>query len=163
MDKNLLKYLLSFFLVAFSASAAWAQVTTCNGSSVSLNLGSYPSYSAVNVDSSGTFTVTCRRDGGRRDTPVTVGLGTSLNSGSIANRQVKRVGGSDLLSYNLYRDATRLAVWGNTNGVDTVTQTISLANRTSGTLTFNIFSRINALQDVRAGSYNDSLTVTVTF
>ncbi len=159
----MLKHLLIFSLLAFSSNAALAQVTTCNGSSASLNLGSYPSYSAVSVDSSGTFIVTCRRDGGPSSTPVTVGMGPSLNSGSIANRLAKLVGGSDLLSYNLYRDASRLAVWGNTNGVNTVTQTITLANNTSGTLTFNIFSRINALQDVRAGSYSDTLTITVTF
>jgi spore coat protein U-like protein len=54
-------------------------------------------------------------------------------------------------------------VWGDTVGTNTVAQNITLANNTSGSLTFTIFTRINALQDVRAGTYNDSLTVTVTF
>jgi spore coat protein U-like protein len=150
-------------LLAFIADGAVAQVTTCSASNTSLSLGSYPSFNATAVDSSGTFIVTCSRSGGPGSTNVTVGFGPSFNSGSISTRQLKLTSGSDLLSYNLYRDATRLAVWGQTAGVDTVTQSINLANNTSGTLTFNIFGRINALQDVRAGIFNDQLTITVIF
>ena len=115
------------------------------------------------VDSSGVFVVTCTRTGGPPDTDITVGLGPGANSGSIQNRQLRSVSGADVLSYNLYTDPSRLQVWGDTEGVNTVTQTIRLANKTSGSLNFNIYARIDALQDVRAGSYSDSILITVSF
>jgi spore coat protein U-like protein len=146
-----------------AASPALAQQTTCNGGNVSLSLGTYDAFQAVSLDSSGIFMVTCTRSGGPPTTTVTMGIGPSTVSGTIATRQMRLVAGTDLLTYNLYRDAGRTLVWGNTVGTNTVAQNITLGNNSSGSLTFTIFTRINALQDVRAGTYNDSLTVTVTF
>ena len=154
--------LLAALLFVFAAPAA-AQVTTCSGSNVALSLGNYDSYQAAPADASGTFTVTCTRNGGPATTTVTVGLGTSANSGTIATRKLKLTTGTDLLNYNLYRDAGRSLVWGNTIGTNTLSLNITLNNNTSGTLTFTIFGRIDALQEVRPGSYSDSLTATVTF
>ena len=150
-------------LLAAAALPAAGQVTTCNGSNVALSLGAYDSYQAIPLDASGIFTVTCTRSGGPPSTLVTVGIGPSFNSGTIATRQMKLSTGTDLLSYNLYADIGRTQIWGNTIGTNTVAQNLTIANNTSGTLTFTIFSRIAALQDIRPGTYADSLTVTVTF
>ena len=135
----------------------------CNGSNVAMSLGSYDGFQSTPLDSSGVFTVTCFRLGGGATQPVTVGIGPSSVSGGIATRQLRLVAGADLLTYNLYRDAGRTLVWGNTIGTNTVTQNLTVANFASNASTFTIFARINALQDVRAGTYNDSLTVTVTY
>jgi spore coat protein U-like protein len=86
-----------------------------------------------------------------------------VNSGAIAIRRLKQVSGSDVLDYNLFRDATRVSIWGNTTGVDTVVQSITLANSTTGSIAFTVFGRIFALQDVRVGAYNDALLITVTY
>ena len=145
------------------ALPAGAQVTTCNGSNIALTLGNYDSYQSVPKDASAIFTVTCTRSGGPPTTTVTLGLGPSLNSGTVASRQLKLTSGTDLLNYNLYRDAGRSLVWGNTIGTNTLSQTLSIPNNTSGTLTFTLFGRIDALQDVRPGTYTDSLTATVSF
>jgi spore coat protein U-like protein len=150
-------------LVAACGLPAAAQVTTCSGSNVAFSLGTYDAFRSTPLDSSTSFVVTCTRRGGPGSDLVSVGFGPSLNSGTIATRQLKILSGVDLLTYNIYRDAGRALVWGNTVGADTVSQTINLANNTSGNLTFTIFGRINALQDVRAGSYADTLTITVTF
>ncbi|MEK6806407.1 MAG: spore coat U domain-containing protein [Pseudomonadota bacterium] len=159
-----LKYFLGGVLLCFAGSSyGQSPHTTCSASNASLSLGQYPSYSATPVDSSGVFTVTCTRTGGPPDTDITVGLGPSANSGSIPNRQLRSASGADVLNYNLYADASRLRVWGDTEGVNTVTETIRLANKTSGSLNFNIYARIDALQDVRAGLYSDSIVVTVSF
>jgi len=136
---------------------------SCSGSNLALSLGNYQSYSDTALDSAAVFVVTCTRTGGPRLTPVTVALGASLSSGSIANRQLRQDGGADLLRYNLYREPARVSVWGETPGSDTVTQTANLDNKTSDVLSFNIFARIDALQDVRAGSYSDRLAVTIFF
>jgi spore coat protein U-like protein len=137
--------------------------TTCNGSNVAMSLGAYSGFQATDLDSSGVLVVTCTRNGGPPTTSVTVGIGPSTVSGSIATRQLRLVAGTDLLAYNLFRDAGRSLVWGQTIGTNTVSQNISLGNNSSGTLNFTIFGRITALQDVRAGTYNDTLTMTVTF
>lgn len=154
---------LVFLLLAAVAVPAGAQVTTCNGSNVAMSLGNYDSYQSTPADSSATFVVTCTRSGGPSGTLVTVGLGPSLNSGTIATRRVKHTTAADQLAYNIYRDPARLLVWGSTAGVDAVSQTITLSNNTSGTITFTLYGRINALQDVRPGTYNDTVTITVTF
>lgn len=150
-------------LLAAAALPAAAQTTTCSGSNMALSLGGYDSYQPAPLDASGIFTVTCTRNGGPQNMVVTLGLGPSFNSGTIATRRLKLATGADLLSYNLYRDAGRSLVWGDTIGTNTMTQSVSIPNNASMALTFTIFGRIDALQDVRAGSYADSLTVTVTF
>lgn len=150
-------------LAAAAVLPAAAQTTTCTGANVALSLGAYDSYQSGPLDASGVFTVTCTRNGGPQNMVVTVGLGPSSNSGTIASRRLKLTSGTDLLAYNLYRDAGRALVWGDTIGTNTMTQTVSIPNNASMALTFTIFGRIDALQDVRVGSYSDSLTVTVTF
>jgi len=135
----------------------------CNGANVAMSLGTYDGFQPTSLDSSGVFTVSCFRLGGGATQPITVGIGPSSVSGGIATRQLRLVAGADLLTYNLYRDAGRTLVWGNTIGTNTVTQNLTVANLSTNSTTFTIFGRINALQDVRAGTYNDSLTVTVTF
>jgi spore coat protein U-like protein len=145
------------------AGNAFAQTTTCTAGSISFNLGNYLDYQATPLDSSVPFTVTCTRNGGPGNTTVTLGLGASATSGTIATRQLRIAGYPDLLAYNFYRDTARTLVWGNTVGTDTISQTIQLGNNASGTLTFTIFGRIGALQSVRPGSYSDSVTATVNF
>jgi spore coat protein U-like protein len=153
----------AFLALALGAAGPAIAATTCNGGNASLSLGTYSGFQSTPLDSSGVFMVTCTRSGGPPTTTVNLGIGPSSVSGTIATRQVRLVAGTDTLTYNLYRDAGRTLVWGNTVGTNTVSQNISLGNNTSGSLTFTIFGRIDALQDVRAGTYNDSLTVTVTF
>jgi spore coat protein U-like protein len=149
-------------ILAFGCTPA-AAVLTCSGSSVALSLGVYDSYQATALDASTVFTVTCNRVGGPQHNPVTVGIGPSANSGTVATRRLKLTTGSDTLNYNLYRDAGRQMVWGNTPGIDAGTQTISVPNNGSASVTFTLFGRIDALQEIRPGNYTDALTVTVTF
>jgi spore coat protein U-like protein len=92
-----------------------------------------------------------------------MGIGPSASSGSITARQMQKSGGTDMLSYNIYRDATRLAVWGQTAGVDTMTITQNLPNKATTTVSFTLYGRINGLQNVSAGSYGDTLTVTIDY
>jgi spore coat protein U-like protein len=152
--------LLALFCVA---TPAMAQQTTCAGANAAMSLGTYDAYQSTPADSSANFVVTCTRQGGPPTTLITVGIGPSANTGTIASRSLKHASASDLLAYNIYRDAGRLQVWGNTAGIDAVAQTIDLSNRTTGSITFTLFGRINALQDVRPGFYDDTLTITVAF
>jgi len=145
-----------------AAGPAYGAVT-CTGSNANLSLGTYEAYQSTNLDSSGVITVNCSRDGGPANATVTIGLGQSLNSGSIANRQLKLTGGSDVLAYNFYRDVNRSAVLGNTGGVDTISLTQHVPNNSTIAFTFTLFGRINALQDIRSGNYADTLVLTISF
>jgi spore coat protein U-like protein len=138
-------------------------VITCVGSNASLNLGTYIGDGSSPVDSIGSFTLTCTRNGGAATIPVTMGIGPSASSGSISPRGLRWSAGADLLAYNIYRDVARVSVWGQTIGVDTVTQNVTVPNKGTATLTFTMFGRIEPLQNVHVGTYNDSLVISITF
>lgn len=146
-----------------AASLPAAAATVCTGSSASMSLGTYIGDSATPVDSVGTFTLGCTRSGGPQNITVTMAIGASANNGSIANRVLRSPSWPDLLPYNLYRDASRLAVWGETAGVDTMAVALSIPNNATSTATFTIYGRIPGLQNVHAGSYGDTLTVTINY
>lgn len=152
---------LAFWVALLAAAPAWAQVTTCTSTGLSINLGTYVSYQSTDLDSAATMGVNCSRKGGPGNVTVTVGLGASGTSGNITTRQLQ--GPVDRLNYNFYRDTARQLVWGETLGVNAVSQTMHVKNNTTATMTFTIFGRIHALQDVAAGVYQDTLLMTVTF
>lgn len=139
-----------------------AAAVTCSGSGVTLAFGAYDVLATAPADAQASLVVTCTRDGGRATTTIEVGLGPSLTSGSVQNRRLAGPGGA-LLDYNVYQDAPRLTVWGNTSGVDTRSQNLTLANRATGSVTFTLFGRLFQGQDVSAGSYSDSLLITVSY
>jgi spore coat protein U-like protein len=149
-------------LALLAAPLPAAAQVTCSGGNVALNFGTYEGFSTAPVDVQASLVVTCNRSGGPQFTTITVGLGPSATSGQIPNR---RLAGpmTNQMNYNLYRDATRLSVWGNTGGTDTVSQTLAVPNNSSASATFTIYGRLFAAQDVRAGFYSDSLIATVTY
>ncbi len=98
--------------------------------------------------------------------PITyaITISASPNSGSINPRTMKQSpGSSDSLNYNVYTDAARTIIWNNaiTGGADTVV--LTLKRNDPQPQRTPIYGRIAALQDVGVGTYNDSLTVTITW
>jgi spore coat protein U-like protein len=151
-------------LAALLAGASPARAATlCTGASTSISLGAYYGDTATPVDSIGSFALRCARNGGPQNITITMRIGASANGGSIANRQLLGTSWPDLLAYNLYRDALRQAVWGETVGVDSVTLPLSVPNNGTATATFTIYGRIPGLQNVHAGFYADSLVVTIDY
>ena len=74
-----------------------------------------------------------------------------------------RGGGADVLNYNVYLDAGRISVWGNTTGVDTASTTINVPMKSPASATFTFYGRIFALQNITPGTYSDSLLITVNY
>lgn len=136
--------------------------TSCSLASGNLAFGTYDVFSPASLDSSAALVVTCRRAGGPANSTLAIAIGPSASSGAIASRRLQTAGGANFLGYNLFRDATRTTVWGNTAGVDTLVQSISVPNHGSVQVSATIFGRIPAGQDVRMGIYSDSVTITVT-
>lgn len=139
------------FFVILSAPA-WA---ACSVSAISINFGGYDVFQTVPLDSTGTVTVSCD------EVPppdVTISMGQSPNSGAFIPRAMKLSTGPDLLNYNLYVDSARTSVWGDsTGGTTTLTDKV----RRNRPWVATAYGRIFPLQDVGAGAYSDSLSVTI--
>jgi len=148
--------LLSLSLCCGAASAA----TACTLASTPLVFGAYDVFSPASLDSSATLVLTCSRFGGPQNVAVSIGIGAGVHGGANAGRKM-RAGSGQLLGYSLFRDAGRTAAWGDVVGLNTFTQTLAVPNQSSAQLSVTVFGRIPPAQDVPAGVYSDSVTVTV--
>jgi spore coat protein U-like protein len=117
-----------------------------------LAFGNYNPTSSANVDASTTVLVTCTQG-----TAYNVGLGAGAGSGATTTTR-KLTSSGHTLNYTLYQDASRSINWGNTVATDTVSATAGLT-----ATTHTVYGRIAGSQNTTAGSYTDSVTVTVTY
>jgi spore coat protein U-like protein len=129
----------------------------CTVSATGVAFGAYDPRSATPDDSSGTIEVACHPS----DHAPEVGLGPGLH-GSVAARRMSS--GSATLDYGLYANAGRTAVWGD-GAQGSTGQTLAGGTVSGGTRRFTgtIYGRIPAGQNVPAGSYDDTLIVTISF
>jgi spore coat protein U-like protein len=139
---------------------ARALLANCNVNATSVSFGAYNVFNPSPTDATGQVTVSC--------TGLVLSLSVSYqiqlspgSSGSFAARTL--VSGANLLSYNLYRDAARTSIWGDgSSGTSTVNDGYSLGLFTV-IRNYNVYGRIPALQNAVAGSYADSIIVTVNY
>lgn len=165
--------LLALFLLLPRAALA---SSNCSGNeSVTANVsgvafGAYDVFAAADTSGVGTVTVSasCRHNRRRRYYTLTYTIALSPGgSGSFRPRLMSS--GSARLQYNLYTDAGLTAIWGDgSGGSRTVTATIMAScnrggNRCRGQQTTAVYGSIPAGQNVAAGSYADTITVTVTY
>lgn len=162
-------YLKTILLGAFSlliAQSSWGATITGSlpvtasvinncvlGTITSVAFGNYDPTSATPNNNTGSIVVTC-----------TLGdvYNIGLNAGTFAGATVttRRMTGPSAggLSYFLYRDAGRTLNWGVTIGTDTLQQTGTDLPQTA-----TVYGQIPALQAINAGSYSDTVGITVTF
>jgi spore coat protein U-like protein len=143
--------LAAFVVVPFTAHAA----IKCTITTVGVAFGFYDVFSSAPLDSAGSVSIRCVGLGTGID-PISISLSTG-GSGSFQPRTLIR--GSDRMSYNLYLDAGRSQIWG--DGTGGSLRYASVSNSQPVTLT--IFGRIPPGQDVSAGTYSDTIVVTVNF
>jgi len=144
-----------FLLGVFLAHAVFAAppITVCNLSTTGINFGIYDIFAAAPASSTGTITITCDKNAN-----VTVSVGPSPTSGGFNPRQMQLIAGTDLLNYNLYTDAGQTAIWGDgTAGTSTVLEKAK-KNTPSNVI---VYGSIQALQDITAGVYSETVTVTI--
>ena len=126
---------------------------TCTVSTAPVAFGSVD-LTGGNVDGTGTVTVTCT-NGASWSAAAGVGTGTGA---TLASR--KMTAGSNLLNYSLYTTSGYGTVWGDGTGT---TGTISNTG-TGSAQAFTVYGRIPSGQtSVPAGSYSDTVQVTVTY
>ena len=128
----------------------------CTVTTVSVAFGAYDPTTGTADDSVGSATAQCKRN----DPAPNIALSTG-GSGTYSPRRM--TGGVWTLNYNLYTNVARTIVFGDgTGGTATVNPPgVNVPGNTDYTAT--IYGRIPALQNVGAGGYTDTITVTVTW
>ena len=143
-------------LTVLLSPLAHATVSSCTVSASGVAFGTYAADSPSALTSTGTISVACTVPSGSN--AVTVALSTG-SSGSFGTRTL--TSGANSLIYNLYLNAVYTQLWGNgTSG--TLTETTSVTH-TQPRFTNTVYGQIPALQDVPAGTYTDTITVTVSY
>ena len=138
---------------------------TCSVSSVGVSLGTYIPNQPMPADSAGSITIACVK--GILDTlPMTVTYSVDISRGSSVSYSPREMtSGANTLRYNLYRDALRISIWGDTTGgtanVTGMLQLLAPLGSASGT--HSIYSQIFAGQNAVPGIYADSIVVTVAY
>jgi spore coat protein U-like protein len=93
--------------------------------------------------------------------PYTISLNNGSNSTSFAARKMNV--NTNFLNYNLYLNTGRTSVWGDgTAGTATVADSMNMLLG-SGIKLYPIYGGIPIGQNVPAGVYTDTITVTVTY
>jgi spore coat protein U-like protein len=105
-----------------------------------------------NVDATSTITVTCTPN-----TAYTLGLNEGTTAGSTVDARLM-ANGASTMSFQLYSDAQRTQVWGNTDGVNTKggTGTGQVSN-------YTVYGRIPAQTTPSVGNYATEITATITY
>ena len=129
--------------------AVRAQVTAvCSVSAQDLDFGAYTSNTAATA--SNAIIIQCSPG-----SAATV----SLDGGSSGNPQARTMSGPGTLNYQIYRDA---ALSDPINSGGAAWQLSSSAN-TGQSVTYTVYGQIPAGQNVAAGGYVDTITVTVQY
>jgi spore coat protein U-like protein len=145
---------LAALLIATNPAAP--AIGSCSFNSVSgVNFGAYDVFNNSHTDSTGSITYTCAS----LLTPITIDLSKG-NASSYATRQMRQ-GDSFTLNYNLFLDANRTTIWGDSTGGSSRYGPIMPPLLTQVTVT--VYGRIPARQNVRVGSYTDTITATINF
>jgi spore coat protein U-like protein len=126
-------------------------IATCNIDAQDLQFNNYNPINAAALDAQTTISLTCTNG-----TPYALSLNLGNGSGASTATRFMTSAANNKLSYILYRDAGRTQLWGQTAGSDT------LAGTGTGTAaTVNVYGRVPMQQTLPAGSYTDTITVTV--
>ena len=136
--------------------AVSATVTTnCTISTAALAFGLYDpvvTHASTDLDGTGTVTVACTKG-----STATVGLGLGANASGTTRRLTD--GSSNYLTYEMYQNAGRTTLWGNSGG--DLLSPVAAPSKTARD--FSVYGRIVSNQDATAGSYTDTVVATVNF
>lgn len=113
--------------------------------------GNYNVYNPLPIEPKGSFTYSCSLG-----TSITIEISPG-GSMDIDDRKMTGPGGATL-KYQLYRDITRLLVWGNTAG----TRIGPIVGSPIDLKVF-VWARVFAQQDVKVGDYQDQVTITINY
>lgn len=135
-----------------------AQAATCTVSATNVGFGGYNRLSAFDNASTGTVTVHCTT---LLSLSLSYTVSLSAGSGTYTTRKLKS--GSNTMNYNLYTDVLYAHIWGDGSGSTSTITSSQLLTVLGLTNNHTVYGRIPAGQNVAAGSYADTITVTVDY
>jgi spore coat protein U-like protein len=150
-------------IAACGLSLPSVAAVTCTVSATAVAFGVYNPLSATATVSTSTVTATCTLIGNNAERVDIVSSYSTGSSGTYSARTMQW--GTNTLNYNLYFDSAYTRIRGDgTGGTQTGTASFILNNgqRTRSTSS-TIYGRVPASQDVAAGTYSDTITVTITY
>jgi spore coat protein U-like protein len=157
--KRLSPALLFAPLLAISP-AAHALLQSCSFTATDVQFGTYSPLSAAPLDITGTVTVSC--------TVTLVGLleawdirFSTGSSNSFTTRQMTQ--GATTLSYNLYTDTAHTQIWGDGTAGTFYDADLILLSIGTNNYPYTVYGRVPVGQDKRAGTYSDTITVTLNY
>ncbi|WP_038035362.1 spore coat U domain-containing protein [Thermopetrobacter sp. TC1] len=160
--KKILHGILAAAAVAAMASAAQAASTVTSTfqtqitieddceitSPTDMNFGSVGLLNS-NVDATSTFVVRCTEN-----TDYTIALDNGQNASGGTSRMANS-DGTKFVTYELYQDSGRTTLWDDTNTVS--------STGTGVDQTFTVYGRVPPQATPPAGTYTDTVTITVTY
>ena len=141
---------------AYAAQQLFGIGDKCTISATPMAFGTYNPRDLAPKYAQGTITVRCDWT----LLPPIGGVQINLSTGSGSNFNRRMMNGAAQLPYNAYKAGDYAQVWGDGSS-GTTGQNLSFANGETKNLT--VYGRILAQQDVRAGSYVDNLTASVSW
>jgi spore coat protein U-like protein len=120
----------------------------CDITASDLAFGNYTAQSGSPLLGTTLLRATCTPN-----TSYNVGLNEGTSPGATVNQR-RMVSGANVLNYQLYSDASRSTIWGNTAGTDTVTGV-----GTGTAQDHTVYGTVPAAQVVPAAEYADTITV----
>lgn len=137
-----------------ASGSVWAN---CMVIAQPIAFGDYDPLQAAPAIATGILTVDCGSGGGRPWLRLELDTGSS---GSFASRTLRN--GADVLQYNLFTTPALSAVWGDGTGGS---QAVEFQRQPpgQGADTRTIHARMPAGQNAAAGSYSDTIVVTLIF
>lgn len=151
---------LGVFVVTAQADAATDQaqftvsatvIASCDVTAQNLSFNNYDPVIATPTDATTTLSVFCTNG-----TTYTVALDAGTGSGATVTTR-KMTSGANTLSYSLYKDSGYATVWGASGGA------LVSGTGSGAAQSLTVYGRIAAQQTSIAGSYTDTVTVTVTY
>ena len=135
-------------------AASTAEGAGCTIATSPVQFGGYNVFASAPTDSHGSVSYRC--SGGAKNMWIAISRG---DSPTWPQRTLAK--GTERLLYNLFRDAARTAIWGDFSAGTSGYYEKDPPN--NQTITVPVYGRIPAGQDVSAGAYSDSVSVTVNF
>ncbi len=134
-----------------------AHAINCRITLVALNFGMYMPMTSTPVDAVGQINVRCQAQPGS----FTVIIGPGISGDQLA--RTLSAGGANILNYNMYRDAARTQIWGDSTPPTFVVTGVHASRGRPTVYNYPLYGRIFANQSPNPGVYSDNLMVTVLF
>jgi len=144
-------------LLPLSAQA----IAECSVAASSTVFGGYSFSNTAPTNVAGNVQVSCSLIG---LLSLLVSYDISLSTGASSSYAPRKMAnGANWLKYNLYKDASRSAIWGNSTSGTSIVSDGYLVGLLTTVRNYAVYGQIPAGQNVPAGVYSDTIVVTVNY